>query len=70
MNLVMLLDPETSCSNMTVAKICLKSYGERSFCNAAPVLSTNLSIEIKTAISLDVFKSKLKYRLFSSYDEE
>ena len=52
--------------NLRVPKMRLKSYGDRAFCNAAPVLWNQLPVKIKTASSLEVFKAKLKCHFFTS----
>ena len=50
--------------NLKVRRTCLKTYGYRSFAHAAPVMWNVLPVEIKSASSLDVFKSKLKAYIF------
>ena len=52
--------------NLRVPKSSLKTYGDRAFSHAAPVLWNDLPLAIKTASSLDLFKSKLKHHMFSS----
>ena len=55
--------------NLKAQKTHLKSYCNKAFCHTAPVLWNNQPLQIKTAFSLDVFKSKLTYLLYSSNDE-
>ena len=45
----------------------LKTYGDRSFACAAPLLWNNLPLDIRDAPSLETFKSNLKTHLFSSF---
>ena len=45
----------------------LKSYGQRAFSCAAPVLWNSLPDDIRSCNSLTVFKSKLKIFLFKRY---
>ena len=52
--------------NLKVPRTRLKTYGDRAFCHAAPVLWNNLPERIKLESSLDTFKSKLKTHFFSS----
>ena len=51
---------------LTVPKSRKYSFGDRAFSSAAPKLWNNLPLYIKTAESVDIFKSKLKTYLFSS----
>ena len=43
----------------------LKSYGDRAFCCAAPVVWNNISHSVKTAKTIDNFKVKLKTHFYS-----
>ena len=53
--------------NLRVPKTSLKSYGDRAFCHAAPVMWNYPPLEIKTTtIALDVFKFKVKYHLLKA----
>ena len=52
--------------NLKIPKTRLKSYGDRAFSHAAPTLWNKLPLEIKSASSLDLFKSKLKTHMFSN----
>ena len=69
-----LLQPYESCRalrsenqmNLKVPKTRLKSYGDRAFSHAAPKLWNKLPLEIKSASTLELFKSKLKTHMFSS----
>jgi hypothetical protein len=44
----------------------LKTYGDRSFSMAAPILWNPLPDNIKNSSSLDIFKSQLKHYLFKN----
>ena len=46
------------------SRISTKSYGQRSFSHAAPSLWNNLPLHIRTADSVNTFKSLLKTHLF------
>ena len=50
--------------NLKVSGTCLMTYGDRVFTHAAQIFWNVLPLEIKSASSLDVFKSKLKTYLF------
>ena len=50
--------------NLDVPPTRLKSYGDRSFSKASPILWNPLPFEIKSASSLQTFKNKLKQYLF------
>ena len=50
--------------NLTVPATRLKTYGDRSFSKCAPTLWNPLPLNIKSACSLDSFKSQLKSHLF------
>ena len=50
--------------NLDVPPTRLKSYGDRSFSKASPLLWNPLPIEIKSSSSLQTFKRKLKHHLF------
>ena len=41
--------------NLKVPQTCLKTYGDRPFCHAAPALWNDLPMECKTASSLGIF---------------
>ena len=43
----------------------LKSYGDRTFCCAAPVVWNNIPYSVKTAKTVDSFKVKLKTHFYS-----
>ena len=43
----------------------LKSYGDRAFCCAAPVVWNNIPYSVKTAKTVDSFKVKLKTHFYS-----
>ena len=45
----------------------LKSYGERSFTFSAPTEWNKLPLEIRTASSIECFKSQLKTHLFKKH---
>ncbi|KAE8589632.1 hypothetical protein XENTR_v10017669 [Xenopus tropicalis] len=52
-------------NNLTIPRVQLKTFGSRAFCHAAPTLWNALPNGIKTAPTMDTFKSKLKSHLFS-----
>ena len=52
---------------LQVPKYKLKSFGARSFSYNSAVLWNSLPLEVKTATSLDTFKSHLKTHLFKRY---
>ena len=43
----------------------LKSYGDRTFAKAAPLLWNQLPLQIRETDSLDAFKSMLKTHMFN-----
>ena len=51
--------------NLVVPKTSTKTYGDRAFVNAAPVLWNSLPLELKHAGSVDIFKNHLKTWLFN-----
>ena len=51
--------------NIQIPKTRLKSYSNRGFCHAAPTLWNKLPLEIKSALTLKLFKSKLKTHMVS-----
>ena len=54
---------------LVVKKAHLKTYGDRAFSIAAPTLWNALPLEIRTSVSVDSFKRKLKTHLFKkAYD--
>ena len=50
---------------MTVPRMRLKSYGERSYSSAAPFEWNKLPLNLRQASSLDIFKNLLKTHLFN-----
>ena len=52
---------------LVVPKSKLKTYGDRSFCAAAPKAWNNLPISIRSCQTLGAFKSSLKTYLFGKY---
>lgn len=57
----------SSKSLLVVPKSRLKTYGDRSFASAAPLLWNGLPMDIREASSLEAFKSHLKTHLYSSF---
>ena len=52
---------------LVVRKSFTRSYGDRTFFSAAAKLWNGLPRELRDAVSLDIFKSRLKTHLFSRY---
>ncbi|XP_068089915.1 uncharacterized protein [Hyperolius riggenbachi] len=55
----------TGSNNLVIPRVHLETFGPRAFCHAAPTFWNSLPQQIRTAPSLDVFKSRLKTHLFS-----
>ena len=49
---------------LSVPRAQLKQYGERSFSVAGPMLWNKLPLSVKTAPTLEIFRSRLKTHLF------
>ena len=52
---------------LVVPKTKLSTYGERAFVKVAPVLWNDLPMELKSANTIESFKSLLKTHLFNRY---
>ena len=51
--------------NLVLPKVRTSMYGDRAFAAAAPTLWNNLPLDLKSASTVETFKSKLKTLLFS-----